>query len=69
MDFHKITNDLYEATKHGHLPLLAAIILAVKARGEAEEAQNISGPEEVTGDNILPDAILLGLRRGALAKW
>lgn len=66
MDIHKISHEICEVAKHGHLPLLASLIGTFRISRKAFKQEENSDLEEVTGDNILPNEILISLssRRG-----
>lgn len=66
MDLHKLAHDVYEASKHWHLPLLAGLVGSIRIMPKADSREHISDLGEVPGDNILSKEILISLssRRG-----
>ncbi len=61
MDLHKLIHDVCEATKHGHLPLLAGFIGSIRLHNKMEAKDIIGDLGDVPGDNILPKEILNSL--------
>lgn len=59
MEILKITHELYEASKHWHLPLLVGGIGLIKSSYSPVLSGKVG--EEVPGDNFLPREVLSAL--------
>ncbi|MDI6605703.1 MAG: hypothetical protein QME65_00950 [Candidatus Omnitrophota bacterium] len=66
MDIHKLAHDVYETTRHWHLPLLVGLISSIRIAPKAGLGIRKSDLGDVPGDNILTKEILISLssRRG-----
>lgn len=51
MELHKLTHEIYEATRHWHLPLFLGLVSSFKLHHRAPK-DNIGDFDEAPGDNF-----------------